>query len=148
MKSLLLVLVVTLAVVFMVSPNPHPFAWASEKLTGDTLRQTEGEFMKAATKHGSGGYTSYYAGDAVEVPNGAAIISGKVKIAKTSGISRRQGTTALVGLRWAPMFQRPAISATAMGLTSSAQSATTASLWWRTGTTPASGRSRRMEVGK
>jgi hypothetical protein len=58
-KSLLLVLVVTLAVVFMVTPNPHPFPWASEKLTGDTLRQTEGEFMKAGAEPGSAGYMSY-----------------------------------------------------------------------------------------
>jgi ketosteroid isomerase-like protein len=61
----------------------HPLAWASDKITADTLRQMEGEFMKAAVEHGSAGYMSYYADDAVEVPNGAAIISGKVNIAKT-----------------------------------------------------------------
>ncbi|MGA8436594.1 MAG: DUF4440 domain-containing protein [Candidatus Sulfotelmatobacter sp.] len=74
---------VTLAVVFTVTPNTHPFAWASEKLTGETLRQIEGERVKAGAGHGSAGYMSYYADDAVEVPNGAAIISGKVNIAKT-----------------------------------------------------------------
>jgi ketosteroid isomerase-like protein len=63
----------------------HPLAWASDKITADTLRQMEGEFMKAAVEHGAAGYMSYYADDAVEVPNGAAIISGKVNIAKTMG---------------------------------------------------------------
>ena len=63
----------------------HPLAWASDKITADTLRQMEGEFMKAAVEHGAAGYMSYYADDAVEVPNGAAIISGKLNIAKTMG---------------------------------------------------------------
>jgi ketosteroid isomerase-like protein len=51
----------------------------------DTLRQLEGEFMKAAAERGSQGYLSYYADDAVEVPNGAPIIQGRVNIAKTMG---------------------------------------------------------------
>jgi ketosteroid isomerase-like protein len=85
MKSPLLILIVTLLVVFIVVPNVHPFASVSEKVSGDTLRQLEGEFMKAAAEHGSAGYMSYYADDAVEVPNGAAIITGKVNIAKTMG---------------------------------------------------------------
>ncbi|HKN16910.1 MAG TPA: DUF4440 domain-containing protein [Candidatus Sulfotelmatobacter sp.] len=85
MKSLVLVLVFTLVVVFVVIPNTHSFASASEKPTAETLRQMEGEFMKAAAEHGSAGYMSYYADDAVEVPNGAAIISGKINIAKTMG---------------------------------------------------------------
>ncbi len=85
MKSLVLVLVFTLVVVFIVIPNTHSFASASEKPTAETLRQMEGEFMKAAAEHGSAGYMSYYADDAVEVPNGAAIISGKINIAKTMG---------------------------------------------------------------
>jgi len=46
------------------------------------LRQLEGEFMKAAADKGSQGYMSYYADNAVEVPNGAALIEGKVNIAK------------------------------------------------------------------
>jgi len=85
MKSLLLILVVTLLLVFIVAPNIRPFAAASEKVSADTLRQMEGEFMKAAAEHGSAGYMSYYADDAVEVPNGAPIITGKVNIAKTMG---------------------------------------------------------------
>ncbi|MGA7471390.1 MAG: nuclear transport factor 2 family protein [Candidatus Sulfotelmatobacter sp.] len=85
MKSLLLVLVVTFLVVTVVVPDTRPFVSASAKPSAETLRQLEGEFMKAAAEHGSAGYMSYYADDAVEVPNGAAIITGKVNIAKTMG---------------------------------------------------------------
>jgi ketosteroid isomerase-like protein len=85
MKSLVLVLLVTLVVGFVAIPNPYQVASASEKLTAETLRQMEGEFMKAAAEHGSAGYMSYYADDAVELPNGTSLISGKVGIAKTMG---------------------------------------------------------------
>jgi ketosteroid isomerase-like protein len=47
------------------------------------LTKIEGDLMKAAADHGSQGYMSYYADDAVEVPNGAAILQGKAEIAKT-----------------------------------------------------------------
>jgi ketosteroid isomerase-like protein len=52
------------------------------KTTAETLKQLEGEFMKAALARGSQGYMSYYADDAVELPNGAPIIPGKTKIAE------------------------------------------------------------------
>ncbi len=99
MKSLVLVFLVTVVVVFIVIPNAHPFASASEKPTAETLRQMEGEFMKAAAEHGSAGYMSYYADDAVEVPNGAEIISGKVNIAKTMGFLDDKNN----GLSWTPV---------------------------------------------
>jgi ketosteroid isomerase-like protein len=57
----------------------------SKPATADTLRQLEGEFMKAAAEKGSEGYMSYYAEDAVEVPNGEDAIQGKANIAKTMG---------------------------------------------------------------
>ena len=53
------------------------------KDSADTLRQLEAEFMKATAEHGSQGYISYYADDAVEVPNNDSIIQGKANIAKT-----------------------------------------------------------------
>ena len=84
MKSFLLVLAGMFLALLIAAPT-HPFASASAKETADTLRQLEGEFMKAAAEHGSQGYLSYYAEDAVEVPNGAPIIQGKVNIAKTMG---------------------------------------------------------------
>ncbi|HWX92367.1 MAG TPA: DUF4440 domain-containing protein [Terriglobales bacterium] len=59
---------------------------ADEKpATPETLRQLEGEFMKAAAEKGSEGYMSYYAEDAVEVPNGEDAIQGKANITKTMG---------------------------------------------------------------
>ena len=85
MKPLWFILVVTLLVVFIVVPNTHPFASASQKVSAETLRQLEGEFMKAAAERGSTGYMSFYADDAVEVPNGAPLITGKVNIGKTMG---------------------------------------------------------------
>ena len=57
----------------------------SAQATPETLKQLEGEFMKAALEKGSQGYMSYYADDAVEVPNGAPLIIGKINIAKDMG---------------------------------------------------------------
>jgi len=65
----------------------------------DTLRRMEAEFMKAAAEHGSQGYMSYYADDAVEVPNGAAVIHGKVNIAKTMGFLDDKNNR----LTWSPV---------------------------------------------
>jgi ketosteroid isomerase-like protein len=55
------------------------------KATPEMLKQLEGEFMKAAADRGSQGYMSYYADNSVEMPNGAALIQGKVNIAKGMG---------------------------------------------------------------
>ena len=85
MKSLLPVLVVSFLVFPIVFPSPHSMVSASPKATAETLKRLEGEFMKAAAERGSHGYMSYYADDAVEVPNGAPIIHGKVEIAKGMG---------------------------------------------------------------
>jgi ketosteroid isomerase-like protein len=99
MKSFLLVVSATLLVVIVVAPNIHPFASASAKAGADTLRQLEAEFMKAAAERGSQGYLSYYADDAVEVPNGAPIIQGKVNIAKTMGFLDQKDNH----LTWTPV---------------------------------------------
>ncbi len=85
MKSLLLVLAATFLVGISAVPTIHSFASPAPKASADSLRQLEGDFMKAAAERGSAGYMSYYADDAVEVPNGAAIITGKINIAKTMG---------------------------------------------------------------
>jgi ketosteroid isomerase-like protein len=55
------------------------------KPTAATLQRLEHEFMQAAAEHGSQGYLSYYAEDAVEVPNGEALVRGKAEIAKQTG---------------------------------------------------------------
>jgi ketosteroid isomerase-like protein len=85
MKSSLLVLAVMVLAWFTLASNTYTLAAPPQKDTADTLRRLEADFMKAAAERGSQGYMSYYADDAVEVPNGAAIIQGKVKIADTMG---------------------------------------------------------------
>jgi ketosteroid isomerase-like protein len=85
MKSLLPILVVSFLVAPIVFPAARPEAAASPKATAQTLKQLEGEFMKTALEKGSQGYMSYYADDAVEVPNAGPLIQGKVNIAKGMG---------------------------------------------------------------
>jgi len=85
MKLFLLVVVLTPLVVIGALPRTQPFAAASAPASAGTLRQLEGEFMKATADHGSVGYMSYYADESVELPNGAPMIQGKVNIAKTMG---------------------------------------------------------------
>jgi ketosteroid isomerase-like protein len=60
----------------------QPARSASPKATADTLKQLETDFMKAASDKGSQGYMSYYADNAVELPNGGPVIQGKLNIAK------------------------------------------------------------------
>ena len=85
MKAFRLVLILVVLVAIFAFPYAHPTASASPKATADTLKQLEGEFMKAAAEKGSQGYMSYYADDSVELPNGGAIIPGKANIAKGMG---------------------------------------------------------------
>jgi ketosteroid isomerase-like protein len=99
MKSFLIVLVVAIVIAILAAPNARPFASASAKDSADTLRQLEAEFMKAAAEHGSAGYLSYYADDAVEVPNGGPIIQGKVNIAKGMGFLDQKDNH----LTWTPV---------------------------------------------
>jgi len=84
-KSFLPILVAAFLVATILLPVPHPKVSAAPKATADTLKELEGEFMKAAAEKGSQGYMSYYAEDAVEVPNGVGIIRGKAEIAKDMG---------------------------------------------------------------
>jgi ketosteroid isomerase-like protein len=86
MKSFLLpVLLVAFLVAPIVFPAAHRTVSAAPKATVETLKQLEGEFMKAAADKGSNGYMSYYADDAVEVPNGGPLIPGKENISKGMG---------------------------------------------------------------
>jgi ketosteroid isomerase-like protein len=99
MKSLCLLLATTLLTWMIAVPDTGPVVLASAKDTADTLRHLEGEFMNAAADKGSAGYMSYYADSAVEVPNGAAIIQGKVNIAKTMGFLDDKNNR----LTWTPL---------------------------------------------
>lgn len=83
MKSLLLTLGAALLAAAVVGAPNRPAISPSPKSIADTLKQLEGEFMKAAAEHGSAGYMSYYTDNSVELPNGYPAIVGKVEIAKT-----------------------------------------------------------------
>lgn len=83
MKSFLPLLTAALVVSVTVAANIHRAAAAAPQATADTMRQLEADFMKATAEHGSQGYISYYADDAVEVPNNESIVQGKTNIAKT-----------------------------------------------------------------
>jgi ketosteroid isomerase-like protein len=96
MKSLLTVLIVALAIVLS---QARPAASASPQATAETLKQLEADFMKAAAEKGSAGYMSYYADDAVEVPNGGPLIQGKVNIAKGMGFLDDKNNS----LTWTPV---------------------------------------------
>jgi len=72
----------------------------------DTLRQLEADFMKAAAEKGSQGYMSYYAEDAVELPNGADMIQGKENIAKSMGFLDQKDNH----LTWTPVYADMAAS--------------------------------------
>lgn len=78
MKSFLPILIVA-ALVATIS-LPHPKVSAAPQVTVEMLKQLEAEFMNAAAEKGSQGYLSYYSEDAVELPNGAPAIHGKVNI--------------------------------------------------------------------
>jgi ketosteroid isomerase-like protein len=99
MKSFLPLLVVAFLVATIALPIARPIVAASPRATADTLKRLEGEFMKAAAEKGSQGYMSYYADDAVEVPNGAPVIEGKVNIAKTMGFLDQKDNH----LTWTPV---------------------------------------------
>jgi ketosteroid isomerase-like protein len=77
--------IISLVVGLFILPNTIFQTSASSKATPATLKQLEADFMKAAEEKGSEGYMSYYAEDAVEVPNGEPFLKGKAAIAKTMG---------------------------------------------------------------
>jgi ketosteroid isomerase-like protein len=99
MRSFLPILVVALLVATIVVPVSRKPISASPKVTLDTLKQLEAEFMRTAIEKGSRGYMSYYAEDAVEVPNGAPLMQGKSEIAKGMGFLDSEDNQ----LTWAPV---------------------------------------------
>src|ERR1700674_5054844 len=93
------VIVATIVASILIFGNLRPSIAAARPASADTLRQLEAEFMKAAAEKGAQGYMSYYADDAVELPNGAAIIQGKVNIAKEMGFLDQKDNQ----LMWTPV---------------------------------------------
>lgn len=99
MKLLSSAAVATLLLAMIVFPDTQPSTSTGAKANGGSLLQLEGEFMKAAAEKGAEGYMSYYADDAVELPNQAAILKGKENIAKTMGFLNEKDNH----LAWTPV---------------------------------------------
>jgi len=98
MKSRNLALVAALLFA-LAATNLKPVS-ASQKDRAETLKKMEAEFMNAAAEKGSAGYMSYYADNAVELPNGAPAEQGKDTIAKSMGFLDQPGNK----LTWTPEF--------------------------------------------
>ena len=99
MKLSLPIAVAAFLVVAMILPTNHFTVSASPQATANTMRQLEADFMKAAAEHGSAGYMSYYADDAVELPNGGPVIEGKLNVAKGMGFLDDKNNS----LTWTPV---------------------------------------------
>jgi len=84
MKKRMIVLFVFVALVVL-GRKAFVSAEPAQKPTADTIKQFEADFLKASLEKGSAGYLSFYADDAVELPDGADAIVGKANIAKTMG---------------------------------------------------------------
>jgi len=145
MRSFWLVVAFTLLLAIALF-RPHPAASASANAGPDALRNLEAEFMKAAAEHGSQGYLSYYADEAVELPNGGPIIQGKINIAKGMGFLDQKDNH----LTWAPTGADMSASGDLgyTGITNSAQSIKVESPSSSRASTLRSGKSRRTEVGR
>jgi len=104
MKKIYFAVLVLLLVALVFLAHLKPAA-AIQRDTPATLTNLETQFMNAAATRGSAGYMSYYAEDAVELPNGADAIMGKGNIAPTMGFLD-QGNK----LTWKPDFSDIAAS--------------------------------------
>jgi ketosteroid isomerase-like protein len=102
-SSSLFPVIAGVAIVVLLSLN---IARAQSSSGADTLRQLEADFMKAAAEKGSQGYMSYYAEDAVELPNGADMIQGKESIAKGMSFLDQKDNH----LTWTPVYADMAAS--------------------------------------
>jgi ketosteroid isomerase-like protein len=85
MKSGLVVCVAALLMAATFWTGARSSAATDQKVTAATLQRLEREFMNATAQRGAAGYLSYYADDAVEVPDGEGLVRGKVDIAKEAG---------------------------------------------------------------
>lgn len=64
------------------------------------IRALEKAMMDEAAEHGSAGYMSFYAEDAVELPNGAAALLGKAAIGETMTFLDDKNNK----LTWSPIY--------------------------------------------
>jgi ketosteroid isomerase-like protein len=63
------------------------------------IRALETAMMAAATEKGADGYMSFYAEDAVEIPNGSPMLWGKESLGKTMSFLNDKNNQ----LRWSPV---------------------------------------------
>ncbi|HTZ95018.1 MAG TPA: DUF4440 domain-containing protein [Terriglobales bacterium] len=106
MKSLVISGVVVMLFAIATISGVRPDAGSTTKADANTLRQLEAEFMKAASERGAEGYMSYYAEDAVELPNNTDALQGKEAIAKTMGFLNDKNNQ----LTWTPLFADVSVS--------------------------------------
>jgi len=102
-SSSLFPVIAGVVIVVLLSLN---IARAQSSSGADTLRKLEADFLKAAAEKGSQGYMSYYAEDAVELPNGADMIQGKESIAKSMSFLDQKDNQ----LTWTPLHADMAAS--------------------------------------
>ena len=99
MKSFLTSMAITLLAGLVILSNLHHPQLVLADQSPDSIRELEAEFLQSSLAHGSQGYTAYYADDAVELPNGQPLITGKGNIAKTmSFLDNKQNR-----LTWTPV---------------------------------------------
>jgi ketosteroid isomerase-like protein len=106
MKSWIIAIVLTIVLAAVAGSNARSSPADPKPATAESLRKLEAEFMKAALARGSQGYMSYYADDAVELPNGADAIQGKENIAKTMGFLDSKDNQ----LTWTPVYADLSVS--------------------------------------
>jgi ketosteroid isomerase-like protein len=85
MKSGLSVLIAAVVMATALLADAHSAATPEPKTTAATLQRLEREFMKAVADKGAQGYLSYYATDAVGIPDGEGFLRGRNEIAKRAG---------------------------------------------------------------
>lgn len=100
MKKRLLGMISVVAMILVVLGGARFSRADRQSATADDLRQMEAEFMKAAAERGADGYMSYYADDAVELPNGADALEGKANIRKAMGFLNDKNNQ----LVWKPVY--------------------------------------------
>ena len=100
MKSVLGLLVVALLCPLLSSSTRQSSGSGSTKTIVEEIRKLEAEMMSAAAEKGAAGYLSYYAEDAVELPDGSPALPGKKTLSKGMEFLNDKNNH----LTWTPVF--------------------------------------------
>ncbi len=95
---LLLATVILMALSMHSTPRAHAATPAASSTDADTIRALEIAMMQAGEEKGADGYVSFYADDAVELPDSLPAIQGKTNIRKTMSFLDDKNNR----LTWAP----------------------------------------------